>query len=163
MRSAPIALVLASVMFLAAAGCSASTGSDEALAVEATVRAYNTALVQAFVALDMNELNAVATEDQAATEYFLMAALGESRVVMHATPISIEFGEVTFPEEGKASVTTTETWDYEHVSLDTSETVRTETGVVYHLQYDLVLQDGRWLVDAVTSLDDAEGSTETTQ
>lgn len=149
---------------LVLSGCGADVLTPEAEAVVGTVRAYNDALARAFVSLDMNELNVVATQDQAYSEFYLMAALGEGRMQMLSTLQSIEFGEVTFPAEGRATVTTTEVWDYDHVSLDTSETVRSERGVTYHLQYDLVLQDGRWLVDAVTSIDDPPAeSQETTQ
>jgi len=140
-------------------GCSNVSREDE---VKGTVREYERQLARGFAQQDMTGLYPVATGEQATREFYLMAALGEARVVMHPTLVSIEFGEVTFPGEGKASVTTTEVWDYDHVSLDTSETVRTERGVVYRLRYDLVLQDGRWLVDNVTSLDQDAGSQETT-
>lgn len=156
------ALALIALSLAAVVGCSPMVSDADVAAVEHTVRAYNEALIQGFVTFDMNALNLTATEEQAQRDYYLMAALGEGRIQMFSTLRSIEFGEVTFPEEGKASVTTTETWDYEHVSLDTSETVRTETGVVYRLHYDLVLQDGRWLVDRVTSLDEDAESQETT-
>lgn len=149
-------LCIGVLLALSSVGCGAAGPDVEAEQVERTVAAYNQALSRAFESLDMNELNQVATEDQATTEYFLMAALGEGRLHMFATLVSIEYGEVTFPEDGTASVTTTEVWDYEHVSLDTSETVRVESGIVYHLRYDLVFQDRRWLVAGVTSLDETE-------
>lgn len=152
------------VLLSAVSGCSGQPDdiSADAEAVRSAIVAYNEALIRAFAEMDMNELGGVATEEQAWTEYFFMAALGEGRVQMLSTLQSIEFGEVRFPEDDKATVTTTEVWDYDHVSLDTSETVRSEQGVVYHLQYDLVLQDGRWLVDNVTSLDEPAESQETT-
>lgn len=162
MKRVAALLLLIPVLLIVLIGCDSRQDDGQALAVRNTVTEYNAALIRAFVQMDMNELNQVSTEDQAFTEFYLMAALGESRVVMHSSLISIEFGEVIFSEDGKASVTTTEVWDYDHVSLDTSETVRTERGVVYHLQYDLVLQDGRWLVDKVTSLDEPAESQETT-
>lgn len=136
------------------AGCDAPGVQQDAADVPSAVRSYNDALVVAFRQLDMNELNQVATHDQAEIEYSLMAALGEGRTQMLATLVSIDFGEVTFSEKGIATVATTEVWDYEHVSLDTSETIRIEQGVTYHLRYDLVLEDGRWLVASVTSVDD---------
>ena len=136
--------------------------SAETEAVLDVIRAYNAALVGAFQTFDMNELNSTATEEQATREFYLMAALGEGGVRMLATLQSIEFGDVTFPADGEASVTTTEVWDYDHVSLDTSETVRTERGVVYHLRYDLVRFEDRWLVDAVTSLDEEPASEDAT-
>lgn len=150
-----VVLVLALSAALVVGDCAGDTQvTDEVLETRAAVTAYNESLIRAFETLDMNQLNTTATEGQAWTEYFFLAALGEGRLIMHATLISLEFGEVAFPEEGKATVATTEVWDYDHISLDTSETVRTERGVVYHLQYGLVLQDGHWLVDSVTSLDE---------
>lgn len=157
-----IAIVLVFAL-LGAGGCAAKAPEEdpEVLAVRSAVRTYNDALVRAFAEMDMNELNTVATEEQATKEFYLMAALGESRVRMIGVLRSIEFGEVTFTGDASATVTTTETWDYRHESLDTSETVREETGIVYRLRYDLVLQNGRWLVDAVTSLDETTPSEET--
>lgn len=150
-----IGLVVPACALLITGGCTAAEAEHrQAASIESAVRAYNDALSRAFVMLDMNELSRFATEEQAAREFYLMAALGEGRVQMFATLTSIEFGEVTFSEEGKAAVTTTEVWDYDHVSLDTSQTVRSERGVVYRLEYALVLRDGRWLVSGVTSLDD---------
>lgn len=147
-------VVMALALF--GAGCSGAPGvvREELADVESAVIAHNQALIRAFASMDMNHLSGSATEEQAQREFSLMAALGEGRVRMLSTLVEIEFGEVTFPAEDQASVTTTETWDYVHESLDTSETVRSEQGVVYNLRYDLVLQDGRWLVDRVTSLDE---------
>lgn len=147
-------------LVLLGAGCSDSSETER---VTAAVHDYNTQLIRAFAAHDMNLLSTVATRDQAYTEYYQMAALGESGVTLHATLRDIAFGAVSFSGDASATADTTETWDYRHESLDTSETVREETGIVYHLRYNLVLQDERWLVDAVTSLDaPAAGSKETT-
>ena len=142
---------------LAVSGCSDAPVAEEenVRAIETAVRVYDDALVRAFAGLDMNELSAAATQAQADKEFALMAALGEGRMRMLATLLSLEFGEATFPEEGSANITTTEVWDYDHVSLDTSETVRVERDVVYRLQYELILKDGRWLVDSVTSVADS--------
>ncbi len=154
-------LILACVVV--APGCAAlGSASSDAAEVEATVNAYNNALSEAFVSLDMNALSSTATEKQAQEEYYLMAALGEGGVLMESSMTSIEFGDTVFSGADRASITTTETWDYDHVSLDTSETVRSERGVVYRLQYDLVLEDGHWLVDGVTSRDEIEGDMVTT-
>lgn len=142
---------------LAMTGCSLTQDPaiEDTSAVTDVVIAYTEVLPVAFETFDMNALNQVATEEHAQEKYIFMAALGEGRVQMLSELRDIEFGEVTFPEEGVASVTTTETWDYDHVSLDTSETVRTERGVVYRLRYDLAIQpDGRWFVTAVTSVDE---------
>jgi len=143
------------LLALIAVGCGTAESDSAIAGVEQTVRAYNDALIRGFETLDMNALNRTATQEQAEREYLLMAALGEGRLQMRSRLISIEFGDVAFPSDDAARVTTTEVWDYDHISLDTSETVRSERGVTYRLQYDLILQDGRWLVDEVTSLEDA--------
>ena len=164
MKRAAFAGACALILVVAVAGCvgPADDAQSETRDVQAAIVVYNDALVRAFAAQDMNALSAVATENQAYTEFYLMAALGEGGVRMHATLQSIDFSDVTFPADGEASVTTTEVWDYDHVSLDTSETVRTERGVVYHLRYDLVRFEDRWLVDAVTSLDEEPASEDAT-
>ena len=148
-------VILVVALVATGAGCASEPHPDsvEAEAVRDSVRAYNEALTRAFAGFDMNELNTAATREQAERDFYLMAALGEGRMQMIATLRTIEFGEVAFPAEGRASVTTEETWDYDHISLDTSETVRQERGVTYQLRYDLVVQGGRWLVDAVTRVD----------
>jgi hypothetical protein len=128
--------------------CTGSAAQPSAPVLDA-VRVYNRQLSIAFAVQDMNALAGVATEEQATREFYLMAALGEGGVRMVSTLGSIEFGDVAYPAEGRATVTTTETWDYDHVSLDTGETVRSERGIVYELLYTLVLEDGRWLVSSV--------------
>lgn len=150
------------VLFAAGCGIMPRFEADDTQAVRQTVMAYTEALARGFETLDMNALNQVATEEQATQAFFLMAALGESRVRMTSELKDIEFGEVTFAEEGQASATTTETWDYDHISIDTSETVRSERGVVYRLRYDLALTDGRWFVTNVTCIDETPESEEST-
>lgn len=155
-----VAAVLLAAGVSSLGGCTSPPTQGKG-AVESTVRAYNDALAVAFEQLDMNELNQTATQEQAEREFLLMAALGEGRMQMRSRLVSIEFGEVTYPSDDAARVTTTEVWDYEHVSLDTSETVRSERGVTYHLQYDLVRGGDRWLVATVTSLDDPASTEDT--
>jgi len=155
------ALVVITISF-ALSGCADSPARDEA-AVEQTVIGYTEALPVGFKTFDMNAIAHVATEEHAADQYIFMAALAEGRVQLLATLRDIQFGEVSFPEEGVASVETTESWDYDHISLDTSKTVRSARDVVYRLRYDLTLFEGRqWLVNEVTSLDDQPISEEET-
>jgi len=155
-------LLLSAAFSITGCGIMPRSEADEALAVRQTVMAYTEALARGFETLDMNALNQVATEEQATRAFFLMAALGESRVRMVSELQDIEVGEVTFLQEGQASVTTTETWDYDHISIDTTETARSERGVVYRLRYDLALTDDRWFVTNVTSLDELPESEEST-
>ena len=144
-------LLVALLVAVLAAGCS---GNSESGRVETTIREYNRQLARAFAQNDMNALSSVATHDQAYTEFYQMAALGEAGFVLKTTLQEIEFTSISFSGDASATAETTESWDYEHVSIETSETVRSEKGVTYRLRYELVLQDDRWLVDKVTSLED---------
>lgn len=157
-RRALIAALL--LVVLGAVGCAPSEVTGDEEAVRQAVADYNSALVRAYEQLDMNELGAVATKAQAERDFTLMAALGEARLQMFARQTGLEFGEVTFSESDRATVVTTEMWDYDHISLDTSETVRSERDVEHSLRYELVRTEGRWLVDEVTGIDPAPGSAE---
>lgn len=162
MNAKPLMALALSVALVAALSGCGRTVSEKERAVHDAIRSYNEALVLGFAEMDMNRLQGTATEAQAGNDAVLMQSLGSGGVRMVATVRSIEFGEIAFPAEDTARVTTTETWDYRHESLTTSETVRTEKGVVYRLAYDLVYQDGRWLVAAVTSLDEEANTGEET-
>jgi hypothetical protein len=121
------------------------------------VETYAVRLAEGFKKQDMNTLNKVATEDQATTEYYQMAALGEGKVRLLSTPKSLRFVSTVLSSEDTATVQTEETWDYVQVSTETSAVLRTEKGVVYRLRYVIVRRDARWLVDSVKELGSAKG------
>ena len=117
--------------------------------IKSTVIRYNAALIKGFEAMNMEALNIAATRDQAYTEFYQMSALGEGRVRLVPTLNDIKFLAARVESPETSTVDTVELWDYRQVSLDTSKTVRAETGVVYKLTYRLVRRGGRWLVDEV--------------
>lgn len=155
-------LALLAAGLLANSACGASGADDRAAAVQDVVREYNRLLAVAFADLDMNALAPVATHDQAQIEFYQMAALAEGKVILDAELQSIEFEEISFPADSNARVVTREMWDYRQVSTETSAVIGTQSGVTYHLEYGLVFEGDRWLVDSVTSLDDEGTSQETT-
>jgi len=132
-----------------APGDAAGWTEDE---IQLTIETYATLLAQGFAEQDMAVLEPVATVEQAQEEYALMAALGEGGIVMYAEPTEIEIVGVTDSAEGGLIVETREIWDYEHISLETSETVRAEDGVVYELRYALVSATGGWVVASIESI-----------
>lgn len=125
----------------------------ETLAVRQAVTDYNDALVSAFATLDLGELESVATTEQVTEETYTLMQLQSENAVMNAELVAVEFGDLVVYAEDDVSITTHETWSYDYISLETSETIRSERGVKYDLRYDLVLQDGRWLVYAVDAFD----------
>lgn len=154
-RSHLTAALIGVIVCLLMSGCTSRSESvaDEA-AVTNAVRAYNERLAEGMRTLDMNALSGVATKEQATSEYMQMAALGETGVRLDAVLRGIVFDSVTFSGESSATVTTTETWDYRHLSIETSETVRVEQAVVYRLRYSLDMLNERWLVSGVVSAED---------
>lgn len=155
-RSRATAVLLVVLGCLLLSGCTTRSRPVEGEAeVTDAVRAYNERLAEGMRTLDMNALSGVATKEQATSEYVQMAALGETGVRLDAVLRDIVFESVAFSGESSATVTTTETWDYRHLSIETSETVRVEQGVVYRLRYALDLLNERWLVSGVVSVDDA--------
>lgn len=157
-RTRCVGLTVVLLGLAALAGVSACDKSEvrldsETLAVRQAVTDYNDALVRAFATLDLGELESVATTAQVAEETYTLMQLQSENAVMNARLVSVDFGDVVVYAEDDVSITTHETWDYDYISLETSETIRSERGVKYDLRYDLVLQDGRWLVYAVDAFD----------
>lgn len=126
---------------------------SQTIAIRQAVTDYNVALVRAFATLDLGELESVATTEQVTEETYTLMQLQSDNAVMDAELVSVEFGDVIVYAEDDVSITTHETWSYDFISLETSETIRSERSVKYDLRYDLVLRDGRWLVYAVDAFD----------
>jgi len=151
-----LTVLLCVVVLSGVVACTAdsdATLDPETLAIHQAVTDYNDALVRTFATLDLGHLESVATPEQVADESYTLMQLQSENAVMNAKLVNIEFGEIVLYAEDDISITTHETWDYDYVSLDTSETTRSERGVMYDLRYDLVLMDGRWLVYAVDAFD----------
>lgn len=149
------ALALALALALGG-GCAAPDPQEQA--VQHVVVRYNAALAEGFRRMDMNALSSVATKDQATSEYYQMAALGEGKVQLIASLTDIRFTSTRITGDAKAVVETEEIWDYQQVSTETSAVVRVEKDVRYLLRYDLVREGGRWFVDKVTDIEGAGAS-----
>lgn len=153
LRRSLVAIVAGVVILAGVAACGDASLDPETLAVRQAVTDYNDALVRAFATLDLGQLESVATTEQVTEEAYTLMQLQSENAVMDAELISIKFGDIIVYAEDDVSITTTEVWDYDYMSLETSETIRTERGVEYQLRYDLVLREGRWLVYAVDAFD----------
>jgi hypothetical protein len=141
--------VLAVLLTVTVSGCvagAASTASDES--IRQAVVEYNRRLAVGYRSRDMSVLNGVATKDQAFTEYFHMAALGESGATLLSTQTVITFLDVRLSESQTATVLTREDWLYSQVATG-GVIVRRETRVTYELTYELVPAGNGWLVNWV--------------
>ena len=155
---AALAVALIALTVVLVATLAACAPDPRIAVVQASIREYNVQLAKGYAQQDMNTLAPVATKQQAEIEYYLMASLGSGKLKMVSQLDSVEFGSIVFPGEAAAIARTSEVWDYQQISTETSAVVRSEKGVTYHLEYRLVLSDGRWLVDSVKSTDPTSGA-----
>jgi len=132
--------------------CRADSKND-ALAVQHTVLRYAQLLTVGYAEMNMTQLQAVATEEQALKAYRHMSALGESKIRMESHLEDIEFTDIHLSNKIRARVTTREKWNYTHIGTDPKmPSQRVVEGLVYNLTYELVRRDGKWLVSSVSIL-----------
>lgn len=138
---------------LAVAGCVApSKPSPEEAAVRDVISRYNQMIIQGYRALNMNGMSQVATRLQSEDEYVFMSSLAEGGVRLDATLKDLKFLKVSV-EETSATAETREVWDYKHYGRDDGKLRLEESGLVYHLAWDLEKQStGEWLVSDVRAI-----------
>jgi hypothetical protein len=114
------------------------------------VLSYNTLLAEGYRVQELTPLLAGATPEQVTKVYHHMAALAEGGVVMDALLRSIDFVEIRSREEGRAQVTTKESWNYRYLSSGAQRIPGEERLVNYTVNYRLVKGGERWLVNEVS-------------
>jgi hypothetical protein len=122
--------------------------------LEKIVIRYNELLVRGYSDMNMTPLREVAGEEQIQREYYHMAALGESGVRIVSELKDFKIIDVNFETGDMAHVKTRETWDYQHINIDTNKSEGKIEGFIYNLTYTLVRQNGKWIVDSIKSVSD---------
>jgi hypothetical protein len=166
------AAVLALMACLSLTGCQEKPATDQAAKirpgappvvvsgtpaeqVQKTVLRYNQLLAQGYQSLNMTPLQEVASKDQAEKAYVHMAALGEGKVKMQSQLNKITFGKLDFPQPDKCRTTTDELWDFAYLDIQTGAKQDERKNFLYHVNYSLELQGGRWVVtDIVASFEE---------
>lgn len=130
----------------------------DSLAAQHTVLRYDQLLAQGYATMNMTNLQEVATKEQAVKVYNHMAALGEGKIRMESQLEDIDFLDIRLPEKDLARVKTREKWNYTHINMandgKTMPSRKVVQGLIYNLAYELVRQDGRWLVSSVSVLNE---------
>jgi hypothetical protein len=139
-------------VYVAGHGIHAAEGEErDKLAVQHTVLRYTQLLAEGYAKMDMTPLQEVATEEQALKAYYHMSALGAGKIRMESQLIDIDFLDTRLVDQDSAVVVTREKWNYTHIRTDIpGQTV--VSGLIYDIAYELVRQDGRWLVSSVSIL-----------
>lgn len=130
--------------------------------VKGVIMQYNVLLAEGYKKMNMNPLQAVASEEVATKAYYHMAALGEGKVRMVATLKEMTFNEITFPLSGEATVTTRETWDFIQVSFVTGKTVLEEKDYPYKMIYELKKDAGQWKIVKVMAMGEKQSGSDLT-
>ncbi len=139
------------VVLVALAAC-APAMSPEEQSVRSTIEQYNQMLSDGYRAMNMNGMTQFATPTQAESEYIHMSSLAEGGIRLDPTLKEIEILMVSI-EATAATAETRETWEYRHYSRETGKLVLEEKALVYHLAWDLELQQsGTWLVSDVRAI-----------
>jgi hypothetical protein len=136
--------------------------SPESKQVKGVIMQYNTLLAEGYKKMNMNPLQAVASEDVATKAYYHMAALGEGKVRMVSVLKEMTFDEIAFPLSGAATVTTRETWDFIQVNFVTGKTVLEEKGYPYMMTYELKNDAGQWKVVKVMAMGEKRSGSDLT-
>jgi hypothetical protein len=148
------ALIVILLIVIWIGGCDVDTAKDTQ-AVKDTIRRYNQLLAEGYATMNMTPLQGVATEEHTQKVYHHMAALGESKIRMESKLIGIEFLDIQFPKKDLAKVKTREKWNYSHIKNGTKILGQNVVqSLVYKLSYELVKEDGRWLVSSISVLEE---------
>ena len=149
-------LVLAAlvvVVWSTSTGCPGNKEEEVQALLQHTVQRYTQLLAEGYANMNMTNLQEVATKDQALKVYNHMSALGEAKIRMESHLEDIEFKDIQLSDKDRAKVMTREQWNYVQKSTDTQMPRQSVVeDLIYDLAYDLVRQDGRWLVSAVSVL-----------
>lgn len=120
--------------------------------IKTAINRYNQLLADGYRTMNMNQLQQVATVDQATKLYHHMAALGEARLRMDSSLKGISFIKIEQQKPGVASVQTRETWDFSHISTATGKKESEELSFIYEMRYSLKQENGRWIITNVDTL-----------
>jgi len=150
-----VLLTVSVVLLFTVAACSRKSEVGE---IKRVISRYNELLIWGYRNLNMNPLQEVATEEQAAKLYHHMAALGEGDARMESVLKKIDFREITFEGRNAATVKTQEIWDFAHYGIKTGDKQIEEKDFVYELTYHLKKEDRKWLVEKVTVIETSDAA-----
>lgn len=117
------------------------------------VRNYCTMLQMVYVKRDLNALQQVATEKELKRVFPTVQTLLASDNVMKTQVERFDVLDVRSTEGGKRVVVDTkEGWTFWWEERTTGTVTKEKKTENYHLRYELIQKDGRWLVDKVRNL-----------
>jgi hypothetical protein len=145
--------LLALAVFLGACNAKVASEAHEADPVKGTVMRYNQLVSEGYRKGDMNLMQEVTNHEQAEKLYFHMAAMGEGKLRLDSTLKDIKFVSIEFPHPDQATVQTRETWDFTQVDIRTEKKFAQEKDFIYQMGYLLKKNNGRWMVDSVSTIE----------
>ena len=150
-RFSCFAAILCGLALSGAGGCSRD-GDAERRQFGELIRSYDDLLSQGYRDMNMAPAGKVVTAEHAARLDHRLAGLKRMNRRMESRLREVAVLDIDRRRDGTAFVTTREKWDIRQLDLPTREVVRDYHGFGYELRYEIVRQNNRWLVNAVTVL-----------
>ncbi len=120
------------------------------------IKQYNNLLSEAYITMDLTELNKILTENHAVRLETRLTNVRKSQRRMESELKKIEFKDIVFPDDKSVIVSTKEVWDIRHIDLKTKKMIKEHKGYVYDLRYELAKKGDTWLIDNVVVIDERE-------
>lgn len=119
------------------------------IAIEKTIKKYNSFLADCYRALNTKALHQVASTKMVDTTYFHMTAIGEAGVKMDCRLKKITFDQLTEIAPDTVTIAAQEEWDYTYWDIKTGKRLF-DNSVTYNLTYTLEQKSEKWLVTEVS-------------
>lgn len=136
-------------VFMSVVSC--NTAAEKERVLDA-VKRYNGALRRAYMEANLNLMKSVATMNEISRLFPAIQALIGGGDSMIAEQESFTVKKITVKKEG-AFVETEEEWRYLWIKARTGEISKPAKEESYKIRYRLLLENGRWKVDRLESLD----------
>lgn len=132
--------------------CGKTVDTKEDVEIKDAVRKYDEALIKVYSILDTKPLDGLASEKEIGkVRMIIWKFLGEKKF-MESELLELKFEKVRIKDKDSAEVETFERWRYRHINKDTRKVVFTKDPVEYRLSYEMVKENGIWVVEAAEFL-----------
>lgn len=115
--------------------------------IESAVKGYCESLIPTYNTLDTKHLQGYATEKETSRISMIILQFTGEKKFMESEMKEFKVVNVKLKDSSNADVETFEKWRYRHLKKDTKEVIKPWIDAEYKLRYNLIKQDGKWLVE----------------
>lgn len=115
--------------------------------IESAVKGYCESLIPTYNTLDAKHLQGYATEKEMSRIGMIILQFTGEKKFMESEMKEFKVVKVQLKDAKNAAVETFEKWRYRHLRKGTKEVIKPWIDAEYKLQYHMVKEDGKWLVE----------------